>query len=123
MASSMFSPAKMLPYRRNVNDTGRKRIETTSRQPAAKKTKIIIHFMTPVFSPLGPNNSFRKTQWADFLKRPVNPQGEEHQGHRKRHVDVRVGATEQRLINLETVRGLVSPADRAYTWNEPDSVG
>src|SRR5215472_11378292 len=59
MASSMFSPANTLPYRRKLKEMGRNKIETISKQPAAKNTAIMTTLISPVVSPLGANNSFR----------------------------------------------------------------
>ena len=53
----MFSPAKMLPYSRKLNDTGRKRIEITSSIPAAKKTTSMSGRIQPVVSPFGAKSS------------------------------------------------------------------
>src|SRR5436190_23381218 len=58
IVSSMFSPAKMLPYSRKLKETGRNRIEMISKQPTAKNTTISNSFKNPVLSPLGANNSF-----------------------------------------------------------------
>ena len=50
----------MLPYSRKLNDTGRKRIETTSRHPAAKNTTTRRMRSAPALSPFGANSSLRK---------------------------------------------------------------
>src|SRR5438309_6621233 len=55
IASRMFSPAKMLPKRRKLNETGRNRIENTSRNPTRKKMTINRSLSAPVDSPFGPN--------------------------------------------------------------------
>src|SRR5258708_14852990 len=55
IASSKFSPAKTFPYNRKLKEIGLKAIESNSRKPTAKKTKIIIYLMKPELSPLGPN--------------------------------------------------------------------
>src|SRR4029453_19385019 len=60
---------------------------------------------------------------ADFLKSPDDPAREKYQRHGQRQIEIGVGSAEKRLIDGETVRGLVSPPDRAHAGNEADPIG
>ena len=74
-------------------------------------------------SPFGANSSLRIADGTRFLERPHDPAGEEHQRHRQRHVEVGVGAPEQRLVDHEAVRRLMSPSDGAHAGDQADPVG
>ena len=79
--------------------------------------------MKPVVSPFGANSSLTTPRGPTSCSAHTIQQREEHQRHRQRHVEVGVGAAEQRLLDHEAVRGLVAPADRADAGNQADPVG
>src|SRR6516162_6484558 len=72
---------------------------------------------------LRPKQLLEKPPETDLAKRPKKPKAKKHKRHCQSHVDVRVSPAEERLIDLEAVRSLVSPTNRAYTRNQPDPVG
>ena len=94
-----------------------------SKQPTAKNTTDHQHFQRAAALALGRKQFLEESDRAYFLKRPDNPAGEEDQSHGERQVDVGIGAAEQRLIDSETIGGLVPPADRADSRNEADPIG
>src|SRR3954451_3753296 len=55
----MFSPANVFPYRRKLSETGRNKIETTSKQPTTKNTTVKRTFKAPEVSPFGAKSSLR----------------------------------------------------------------
>jgi hypothetical protein len=92
MALRHALPRVNVSKRRKLSDTGRNRMETTSRMPTRKNTTIIITFRKPVVCPFGAKmcpripyairlvptqSSMRRTPWPS-------------QGH----VQIRVGAAE-----------------------------
>src|SRR6516225_9895728 len=72
---------------------------------------------------LGCEKLLQKSERANFLKSPDDPAGKKDQGHRKRHVDVGVGAAQQGLVDHETMRSLVPPPNRANPRNEAHPIG
>src|SRR5438874_3780017 len=57
------------------------------------------------------------------LDRPKQPQGEKDDGHRARHVQVRIAAAEQRPIKMKRAVGQVmAPTDRAHARDETKPV-
>src|SRR5437660_11361704 len=71
---------------------------------------------------LGRKQLLEKPEHTNFQKSPDDPTSEKDQGHCERHIDIRVGTAEPGLVDCETVRGLVSPSDRAYSRNKPHPV-
>ena len=69
----------------------------------------------------------RRVPWrsahAGFPDGPDDPAGEEDEGHREGQVEIGVGPAEQGLLDVETFRGLMSPADGADAGNETHPVG
>ncbi len=83
-------------------------METISRQPATKKTRIINSFNSPMVSPS--EQMIVEIRPDHFLKCPDNPAGEEHQSHRERHVDVGLDASKKWLVGYKSMRSAVPPS-------------
>src|SRR2546425_10680354 len=64
----------------------------------------------------------QKAEGTDLLESPNNPAKEEHQSHRQGHVQVGVGATKKRILNLETMRRLMAPSDCSKAGNQANPI-
>ena len=94
-----------------------------SRQPDGEEHDDHQHFQKPGALALGRKQLFDEPDRTDFLQRPDDPAGEEDEGHGKRQVEIGIRPAEQRLIDHETVGGLVSPPNRADPGNEAHPIG
>src|SRR5689334_10105617 len=63
-----------------------------------------------------------KADHAIRLQGPNEPKEEEDQGHRQRHVQVRIDATEQGIRHMKTVLGLDALANRPDAGNQTKPV-
>ena len=98
-------------------------MESSSRQPTAKKITIIIYLMKPVLSPFGPKMCSKKPPTPLALHRPEQPQQHENRRHGEGHVQVGVAAAQQRARHLKAVRRGHAPANRADARNQAEPVG
>src|SRR5689334_5184356 len=63
-----------------------------------------------------------KTKRPDLTNGPDDPTQKENQSHRERHVEVRIGAAEQRTPFRVTIRKLHIPADSPEARNQANPV-
>ena len=80
-------------------------------------------FITPAVFALRGEQLRGDAAHADFLQRPDDPAREEDQRHRQRHVEIGVGAAEERLLDHEAFRRVVPQPMVPTPGIEPDPVG
>src|SRR5262249_11024322 len=72
---------------------------------------------------LGCKQLLHKAKGTDLLKGPNDPANEKDESHGESQVEIGVGATEQGLVNLEPLWGLMPPSDGPYPGDEPRPIG
>src|SRR5262245_51131960 len=60
----------------------------------------------------------QKSNRTDLTNRPNDPAQEKHQCHCQRHVQVRVCASKQWILDLKTVRRLTTPTNNSKSRNQ-----
>src|SRR5579859_5588515 len=63
-----------------------------------------------------------KSKSSDFPESPINPAGKKHQGHRQRHIEIGVGASEYRLVHYKPIRSPMPSANGANPGNQPNPI-
>ncbi len=82
-------------------------------EPGGKEDDHHEHLQCSRRRSLGREHLLEETHGPEGSQAPDDPAGEEHEGHGERQVDVGVGASKERFLELETLRRVVPPSHRA----------